>query len=144
MQNAQAEIAGQMLGLTALLLLALIAMQRMLSYIVVRYAAIAETLGTALVRFSTGSLGREPATRVPVATPAVGTDFEQIDRRLELLRDKGNPCFYWPRSRTVQSRNEPRRWKPIKSGCGPSSIRLWIASLSSIPVAYSNRSTQLP
>lgn len=81
MQTAQTEIAGKMLGLTALLLLgALFVVQRMLSYIVVRYTIIAETLGTALARFSMRDTGREPATRVPAATPAAGTDFEQIEQ----------------------------------------------------------------
>ena len=81
MQTAQTEIAWKMLGLTALLLVvALVVAQRMLSYIVVRYTTIAETLGTALARFSTRDTGREPATRVPAATPAAGTDFEQIEQ----------------------------------------------------------------
>lgn len=81
MQSAQAEIAGKMMGLTALLLVAaLFVVQRMLSYIVSRYRAIAKTLDTALARLTTNTPADASLAEVSGATPAEENDFEQVER----------------------------------------------------------------
>ncbi len=81
MQSAQTEIAGKMMGLTALLLgAALFVIQRMLSYIVSRYRAIVKTLSAALTRLTTNAPADASLAEVSGATPAEGNDFEQVER----------------------------------------------------------------